>query len=159
VSYLDVAAFRVRTIMPNEQVDQLLTLSPGWLESQLEAISAWLDGRLSKRFTVPFKDPHIPKLVPHWLQVIVTSNAYASHGFPASDQQREAIDAAARRAESEVREAADGELGLFELAPSDQSIAPVMYGGTRVYSETSPYVGFDIQRSRGRREDSNGHGS
>jgi hypothetical protein len=28
-----------------------------------------------------------------------------------------------------------------------------------VYSETSPYVGFDIQRSRGRREDSNGSGT
>jgi phage gp36-like protein len=158
VSYLDVAAFRVRTIMPNEQVDQLLTLSPGWLEAQLESVSSWIDMYLAKRYTVPFRAPY-PRMVTAWLARIVTATAYASHGFPASDQQREAIDADARRAEEEVRQAADGNLGLIDLAPSDQSISPVMYGGTRVYSETSPYVGFDIQRSRGRREDSNGHGS
>jgi phage gp36-like protein len=144
--------------MPHEQVDQLLTLSPGWLESQLESVSSWIDMYLSKRYTVPFKTPY-PKMVPAWLARIVTANAYAAHGFPASDQQREAIDADARRAEDEIKQAADGNLGLIDLAPSDQSIAPVQYGGTRAYSEASPYVGLSIQRTRGRREDANGRGS
>lgn len=157
-SYLDVTAFRSRTIMPGEQIDQLETIAPGWLDAQLESSSRWADMYLAKRYRVPFTAPY-PEMVRSWVARMVTARAYAAHGFPASDQQLELITSDANKAEEEVKQAADGQLGLIDLAPSDQSVAAVQYGGTRVYSEASPYVGKDVQRAAGRREDFNRRGS
>lgn len=156
--YLTDDEFRTRSIMPVEQIDQLASLAPGWLAAQLESGSRWLDMYLAKRYAVPFTAPY-PEMVKAWLARLVTSRAYIAHGFPASDQQLAAILADATNAELEIKQAADGQLGLIDLAPSDQSRSPVQYGGTRGYSEASPYVGLDIQRARGRREDSRGRGS
>lgn len=157
-SYLDVAAFRNRTIMPKEQIDRLEELQPGWLAAQLESSSRWADMWLAKRYSVPFAAPY-PEAVQSWVARMVTRRAYAAYGFPASDEQLALVTSDADKAEEEVKQAADGQLGLIDLAPSDQSAAKVMYGGTRVYSESSPYVSKDVQRATAWREDTNRRGT
>jgi Bacteriophage Mu, Gp36 len=157
-SYLDVDAFRNRTIMPQELIDRLEEVRPGWLAAQLESSSRWADMYLAKRYSVPFSAPY-PEAVKSWVARMVTKGAYGAHGFPASEEQLALITSDSEKAEEEIKQAADGQLGLIDLAPSDQSAAKVMYGGTRVYSETSPYVSKDVQRTAARREDSNRRGT
>lgn len=156
--YLDLSEFRNRTIMPKEQIDRLEEMQPGWLDSQFESSSRWADMFLGKRYRVPFAAPY-PEAVKSWVARMVTRRAYGAHGFPATDQQLELVTSDADKAEEEIRQAADGQLGLIDLAPSDQSASPVLYGGTRVYSESSPYVGKDVQRANARREDLNRRGT
>lgn len=157
-SYLDASEFPNRTIMPNEQIERLEEIAPGWLAAQLEASSRWADMWLAKRYRVPFSAPY-PEAVKSWVARMVTARAYLAHGIPASDAQLELITSDATKAEEEVKQAADGQLGLIDLAPSDQSSAAVQYGGTRVYSESSPYVGKDVQRQRARLEDNRRRGT
>lgn len=152
-AYLTIAELKLRTIMPSEQIDRIEgVLQPGWLDAQLEASSRWVDMRLSKRYRVPFTAPY-PEAVKSWVARMVTARAYLHHGIPSSDAQQALVTSDAEKAEQEVKEAADGQLGLIDLAPSDQSSAAVTYGSPRVYSESSPYVGGDVRRDRGRIED------
>lgn len=155
-SYLDVSEFRLRSSMPSEQIDQLETIKPGWLAMQLEASSRWADMWLAKRYNVPFTVA--PEAVKSWVTRMVTLRAAMTHGFP-DDAHRELYVSDAEKAEEEIKQAADGQLGLIDLAPSDQSSSRVQYGGPRVYSESSPYVAKDVQRARARREDFNRRGS
>lgn len=151
-SYLDRTEFTNLTIMPSEQIARLEELAPGWLDAQLASSSRWADMWLAKRYPVPFAAPY-PEMVQSWVARMVTARAYLAHGIPASDAQLELITSDATKAEEEIKQAADGQLGLIDLAPSDQSRDAVRFGGTRVYSEASPYVGMDVQRERARRED------
>jgi phage gp36-like protein len=157
-SYLTVDEFRVHTIMPDEQIESLETVKPGWLGAQLESSSRWCDSYLAKRYAVPFPAPY-PEAVKSWLVRMVTLRAAMAHGYPASDEQRALYIADADKAEEEVKQAADGNLGLIDLAPSDQSAARVQFGGPLAYAESSPYVSKDVQRDRARREDFNRRGS
>lgn len=156
-SYLDVARFRLLTVMPPEQVDRLESLHPGWLQAQLDDRSAYVDSRLSRRVRVPLAAPYSPT-VQGWITRLVTLRAYVHHGVVASDQQMQLVAEDAARAEEELREAASGEISLFDLAPSDQSRDQIQYGGVLSYSEASPYVHKDVQRARGREDDERGGG-
>ena len=157
-AYLTVDELKSRTIMPSEQIDRLEQLAPGWLAAQLASSSRWVDMRLSKRYRVPLSEPY-PETAKGWVARMVTARAYLHHGIPASDAQQQLVTADAEKAEAEVKEAADGQLGLIDLAPSDALTGAVLYGGTRVYSESSPYVGGDVQRGIGRTEDQNRRGT
>lgn len=157
--YLTIAEFKMRTIMPWAQIDRIeAQLAPGWLDSQFASSSGWIDMRLAKRIKVPLSEP-VSDVVKGWVARMVTLRAYLQHGIPASDAQIALVTADAEKAEGEVKEAADGQLSLIDLAPSDQSSSAVLYGGTRSYSEASPYVGYDVQLARGRNEDRNRGGS
>jgi hypothetical protein len=152
-AYLEIAEFKLRTIMPHASIDRIEnTLAPGWISAQLDASSRWVDMRLAKRYRVPFNLP-APEAVRSWVARMVTARAYLVHGIPASDQQLALVTSDADKAEAEVKEAADGQLGLIDLAPSETLDNAVRYGGTRVYSETSPYVQYDRQADVGRGED------
>lgn len=157
-AYLTVEELKSRTIMPSEQIDRLEQIAPGWLAQQLASSSHWVDVRLSKRYRVPLSEPY-PETVKGWVARMVTARAYLHHGIPATDAQQQLVTSDSEKAEAEVKEAADGQLGLIDLAPSDATSGVVMYGGTRVYSESSPYVGGDVQRERGRYEDRNRRGT
>jgi hypothetical protein len=158
-AYLDIPEFKLRTIMPHASIDRIENqLAPGWISAQLEASSRWVDMRLAKRYRVPFNMP-APEAVRSWVARMVTARAYLVHGIPASDQQISLVIADSEKAETEVKEAADGQLGLIDLAPSESLDTAVQYGGTRVYSEASPYVQYDVQLDRARREDRNRRGS
>lgn len=156
-SYLTAEEFTSRSIMPTEHIDQLESTKPGFLAAQLEASSRWSDMWLAKRYRVPFVAPY-PEAVKSWITRMVTLRAATAHGYP-SDEQRALYTEDASKAEDEIKQASDGQLSLIDLAPSDQSSARVEFGGTRVYSEASPYVGKDVQRERARGEDYNRRGS
>jgi hypothetical protein len=151
-AYLTIDEFKLRTIMPASQVDRIEATSPGWLAANLESSSRWADMYLAKRYRVPFPAPY-PEAVKSWVARMVTQRAYLQHGIPANDQQLALVGADSEKAENEIKAAADGQLSLIDL-PSDTGQSLVQYGGTRVYSESSPYVAGDVQRSTGRREDS-----
>ncbi len=155
-SYVSIAEFRARTVMPLEQVDRLETRAPGWLEQQLGSSSRWADMYLAKRYPVPFRAPY-PEAVKSWVVRMVTKRAYVHLGIPATDEQQALISADAEKAEEEIKQAADGQLGLIDL--EEQGQHAVTRGGTRVYSEASPYVGADVRRERGAREDRMRRGS
>lgn len=48
--YLDLAGFRLRTIMPAQFVDELESFSKGWIAQTIGTWSEWLDARLRKRY-------------------------------------------------------------------------------------------------------------
>lgn len=157
--YLDIDGFRDLTTMPSAAVDELEIVAPGFLEKQLEAWSAWLDSRLSKRYAAPFSAPY-PIAVRMWLARIVTPRAFQRRGVDATDEQYIDIRDDAKAAEAEVLEAANSETGLFDLPlRADTSASGISKGGPFVYSEQSPYVGFDEQRRTGRNEDRSGGGT
>jgi hypothetical protein len=150
-SYLTVAEFSNRTIMPLEQIARLEQRAPGWLAAQIESSSRWADMYLAKRYRVPFRAPY-PEAVQSWVARMVTQRAYLHHGISATDDQQELVASDATKAEEEIKQAADGQLGLIDITDPAGSSA-VQFGGTRVYSEASPYVGMDQQRERGSAED------
>lgn len=156
--YLNLAEFKVRSIMPNEQIDRIEELKPGWLQAEIESTSRDFDAYLGKRYRVPLgaPSPTIKKLVAS----VVTYRAHLVHGVPATDKQLELIAQDAQEAWARVKEAANGETGLLDLAPSDRLPGQgVTFGSTRVYSETSPYVHYDRQRESGRAEDRSRRGT
>jgi hypothetical protein len=157
-AYLTVAEFKPRTIMPDAQIDRIEQKTPGWLDAQLESSSRWADMWLAKRYPVPFAAPY-PEAVKSWVARMVTQRAYLHHGIPSSDAQQALVAADAQKAEDEIKQAADGQLGLIDLPGGAANVSGVMFGGTRVYSESSPYVGKDVQRTRARGEDRNRRGT
>lgn len=158
-AYLTVDELKTRTIMPSEQIDRLEQMHPGWLAAQLESSSRWVDMRLAKRYAVPFSAPY-PEAVRSWVARMVTQRAYLHHGIPASDAQLALVAADSDKAEAEVKEAADGQIGLIDLPASDAVRgSAVRFGGTRVYSERSPYVAGDVQRSAGVLDDQRRRGT
>ena len=157
-TYLDIPAFKVRSIMPNEQIDRIEQLSPGWLAAQFESSSQWVDMHLAKRLKVPVANPKAVEAARSWVARMVTLRAYHHHGGNADDQQVALVTSDADKAEEEVKAAANGELSLIDWQ-DEAGISDVRYGGTRVYSEAGPYVSKRVQRERARNEDRGGRGS
>jgi hypothetical protein len=147
MSYLSTNEFKLRTIMPQADVDNLEALEPGYLTATIADWSSWIDGRLRKRYAVPFVAPYPPILL-LWLTKLVTRDAYAKRGYnPQSEMDKNAIVEMADKVEAEVKEAADSKDGLFDLPLSTSSNASgVSAGGPLGYSERSPYVWQTNQR-------------
>lgn len=146
--------------MPSEVVDELQAIAPGWLEAKLATRSRWIDARLGKRYAVPFDAASPPECVRDWLARIVTLSAFLRRGVDPTDGQFVEIKADAEKAEAEILEAATAETGLFDLPlRGDTTASGVSRGGTRAYTEASPYVGHDRQAAAGHLEDRNGGGS
>jgi len=153
-AYLTVAAFKLRTTMPQGDVDALELSEPGFLDAQLEAGTSRLNAQLRKRYAVPFASP-VPDIVLEWLTRIVTPRAYLKRGVNPSDASFQAIAADSDAAFAEVKEAATGDAGLFDLPASNTSTATgVSKSGPRSYSEASPYAWANLQRATGRGQDS-----
>ena len=160
--YLDLVGFTALSVMPKEFLDELEAAQPGWIAAQLRSWSASIDSRLRKRYKlVPFAAPY-PDAVCGWLARIVTLRVAMRRGVDPNDAQFLEYKNEADVAQAELKEAADGELGLFDLpiaAGGDAQSSGIALGGPRVYSEQSPYVSFDMQRSTGRQEDRNRGGT
>ncbi len=151
-SYLDVAAFRVRTVMPDEDVDTVEARYPGFILARLREETAWINGRLIKRYAVPFAAP-VPEIVLGWLTKMVTPSVYIKRGWNGTSEQDQEILTAEKTAREEVKEAANSEEGLFEL-PLRQDrpdVSAVSAGGPLGYSEPNPYVWTDRQAEESRR--------
>lgn len=158
-AYLNKAAFANLTVCPSGYLDAIDLGTPGWVDAQLEHVSAWIDARLSKRYSVPFAEPY-PIAVLGWLVRIVTVRCYIKRGVDATDEQFTTIRDDAVAAEAEVKEAADSQFGLFELPlRANTTQTGVTHSGPWGYSEQSPYAWADEQRRVGREEDRNGRGT
>jgi hypothetical protein len=155
-AYLDVAGFQLRTVMPFEDVDFLESNHSGFLDARLEVGTSIINARLAKRYAVPFEDP-VPEIVLGWLVAIVTPKAYQKRGWNPSDQQSAQILADATEALEQMKEAADSEVGLFDLpVRADlEDTSGVSKGGPLGYTEMSPYVWTDLQVEVGSIEDGN----
>jgi len=145
-SYLDIAEFKLHSVMPDEDVDDLEHRYPGFIAKQLDDETTWINGRLKKRYAVPFAAP-VPTIVLGWLAKIVTPAVYKKRGWNPSSEQDQDILKDAERAREEVKEAAESEEGLFEL-PLRQDLAGssgVQFGGPLGYAEADPYTWTDRQ--------------
>lgn len=159
-AYLDIHEFKLESTMSNASIDELEAVAPGFLARKLMTVSASIDARLSKRYAAPFQAPY-PLAVVRWLASIVTREAYLKRGIDPNDLVwSSAVEPAATRAEAEVTEAANSEVGLFDLPlRADSSESGISKGGPLGYSEQSPYVWMDRQRRTARGEDSSGDGT
>lgn len=131
--------------MPAADVDELEAQRPGFLRKRLAYHSSRINARCRKRYAAPFADPP-PELVLGWLVDVTTLDAYQARGWNPSDEQSVLVKEAAERAETETKEAADGEAGLFDLPLREDTTAEgVSRGGPLGYVEASPYTWTDVQ--------------
>lgn len=158
-SYLTTAEFKMRSLIPSDYVDAIEAVDAGWTALQLEEASAWIDSRLAKRYATPFASPY-PIAVLSWLTRIVTVRCYLKRGVEATDEQFQAIQEDAAEARKECMEAADSNVGLFDLPlRSNTTASGIDRSGPFGYSEQSPYAWASQQRRVGRGEDRNGGGT
>lgn len=144
-SYLDLKAFTALSIAPEELIAQVETTQNGWVTSQLEAWSAWIDAKLAKRYATPFASPS-PIAVRFWLARIMTAAVYLKRGVDPTDAQSAAILADAEAARAEVQEAADSKEGRYELPlRADTTAQGISKGAPLGYSEQTPYAWVDRQ--------------
>lgn len=144
-SYLDLAEFKTRTVMPADDVDEVEMRAPGFLLARLEVWTSRINARLRKRYAVPFAAP-IPEIALGWLAAFVTVEAYQKRGWNPSDEQSAQIKADRDECAVELKEAADAANGLFDL-PLRQNTTEtgIAKGGPLAYSEASPYEWADVQ--------------
>lgn len=136
--------FRRRTLVPFEDVDLLEERRPGFIQLRLTYWTSWIYSRLRKRYAVPFADP-APEIVLGWLTDIVQPEVYAARG-PNPSADLTAINDARTQALEAIKEAADGELGLYDLPLRENNAASgVEAGGPLGYAEASPYTWTDNQ--------------
>lgn len=161
--YLTTERFKALTLLPGHVLADI-EQAPGqseWLTEQIKAISNYINTRLAKRYVVPFPDPP-PPIVEIWIVAIVSLNAWLKRGVNATDETFREYKEKAEQASAEITEAANSELGLFELprvGEDGSTSSAVRKGNTLSYSEASPYVGLSVQARRARREDDHGRGS
>lgn len=162
VPYLTFASFKVRTLMPAPEVDNLDEVNPGFIDARIAIQTSWINGRLRKRYgnngvnaTLPFgQGQPVPDVVLGWLTALVTYDAYRARGFNPQDPLGELIRADYDAAKAEVKEAADSKDGLFDLpASTEETDSSVTTGGPQAYSETSPYVWTNIEAAVGKAQD------
>ncbi len=138
-AYLSLADFKLRTVMPSGDVDAVEADTPGYTLARLTAQSAWIDARLRKRYAAPFVQPY-PETILDWLTKIVTLEMYKKRGADPADQSIVDIKEDAVTAKAEIKEAADSEVGLFDL-PLDDTIGAtaIAHANPLSYSEAGPY--------------------
>lgn len=162
--YLDIATFKLLTVLPPSYVDELETEQAGWMDAQIDVVSRWVDARLRKRYVTPFArfdaTPPTPRQVQSWVARILTPLVWIRRGVDPGDLQFDVVRQDADDAREEVKEAATAEDGLFDIpTETDADATAIARTETRGYSEQSPYVGFDRQRETGHHEDTHGSGT
>jgi hypothetical protein len=143
-AYLDFEGLCLLSVAPREYLEELQTRYPGWIDAQLLSWSAWIDGRLRKRYAAPFTAPY-PTAVTGWLARIVTAAAYHKRGIDPTDAQAADVMQDGKDARAELEEAANSNTGLWDL-PLAGGASGISLGGPRGYTETDPYTWTSIQR-------------
>ncbi len=145
-AYLTLAQFKIRTELPEVDIDWLESAYSGFLSSKLEECSGWIDARLRKRYAVEEWAAAPPSAVLRWLGQMVTHLAWQKRGGDPAGDVSSAYKEAADAARTEVKEAADSEEGLFDLPLRQGSSASgISKAGPFGYSEASPYAWTDVQ--------------
>lgn len=140
--------------MPVGEVDYVEQDSPGFVVARIGAWTSYLHARLRKRYgkSIPFSAPY-PEIILLWLTQLVTYDCIRKRGVNPADPAAEAYKADCERALEEVKEASEGDVGMFDLPSPEEGASNVTTGGPMGYTETSPYVNLDIERAAGRAED------
>jgi len=155
VPYLNLDSFKLITLVPADFIDEIEGRTPGWIDQRLIVHSAYLDSRLAKRYDAPFQAPY-PVAVTEWVSKLAAVDCWLRRGVSATDEQFIEFKDQAATAITEIKEAADSEVGLFDLPTrSNADASGVTRGFPRGYSEQSPYVWTTIQGRAGRSEDQN----
>lgn len=130
--------------MPETYVDELWGKRPGYLTATINGAYQDINNRLRKRYKTPFAVK--PEIVVRWMTRLATPEVYRARGIDSSDEQIAQLDADRTTAYAEIKEAADGEFGLFDL-PIDptQDATAITKSGPLGYSEASPYAWNDVQ--------------
>lgn len=116
-----------------------------FVEDRLVINSSEITSKLRKRYAAPFASP-VPKVVVGWLAAITLPDLYEARGWNDSDQGADSVEKAAERARTQMQEAADSEIGLYDLPlRQDTTETGISKGGPRGYSEASPYSWLDEQ--------------
>jgi hypothetical protein len=137
----DLASVKRQSVMPTADIDDLEARESGWILGKALSLQGLLDARLRKRCPVPFVDP-VPDAVLNWLGALLDPEMYLKRGINPSDQQQILIDARRERAERDLAEAADGNIGKFDLpARQDTTDSAMTEPSTLAYSEQSPFTG------------------
>jgi hypothetical protein len=95
----------------------------------------------------------VPEAVLEWLTALVTVDLYRKRGVNPQDPTIVMVREDAERALAELKEAADSEMGLFDLPLSDDVGSAIDTGGPKGYSEQSPYKWTDKEARAGSAED------
>ncbi|WP_434042247.1 MULTISPECIES: phage protein Gp36 family protein [Sorangium] len=135
-------------ILLQEDIDWLEQRYPGIVLRIATKVSGYVDGRLAKRYGVPFVTPYDDGLVDA-VAGIVAYRLYVKRGGKPEGTKAEAAVRAHDAAMAWITEAADSKDGLVELVRTQSSPrgeTSVNKGGPLGYSEASPYTWMDRQR-------------
>ncbi|MDX6479503.1 MAG: hypothetical protein QOG85_13 [Gaiellaceae bacterium] len=149
---LTLETFKTRTLMPAADVDLVEEQKAGFIAARLTMWTSWIEARLRKRYAVPFTIP-TPEIVLAWLVAIVTLEAYQARGWNPSDAQSGQIEQAYKDALEQVKEAADGEGGLYDLPVAQNNASSALAGAAPLgYTEQDPFTWMDrqVEAYRGR---------
>lgn len=150
--YLNIAAFKLLSVMPSGDIDARETAQVGYVTAQLDSASGYIDAQLSKRYAVPFTGLPDNSIVFRWTTDLATYRIWQRRGWDATDAQAEQIKEDHDRALEQIEKAANSVDGLYDL-PLASGSSGISKGKPRVYSEASPYVSTDVQSAAGRAED------
>lgn len=153
-SFLTTEGFKLLTLLPKSWVEAVESVTPGFTQARIDHHSDWIEARLRKRYGT-WKSPY-PGVVIGWVAQLVTLDVDIKRGVQATDEQFKVIQEQAQLAKAEVKEAADSDVGLFDLPATDEAAASgITQGSPRSYSEASPYAWTDVQGQVGRSQDQN----
>ncbi len=167
-AYVDDAYIKSVGLMPTDDVVFLRAQEPEFVDGTYLAVSRIFDAKLTKRYVTPFGlesgsfvITDVPEAVRFNVAQVCVSRMFAKRGFnPGSKQDEDVIIGERDRAFLWLNEAADAEKGFIELPRRalEPDVSAVAKGSPKVYSEQSPYAGFDRQGQDGRDDDARGSG-
>lgn len=151
MAYLTVTEYKTLSLLPTGYIDEVAAIaiaSPGdWLTAQLNYWSGFIDSRLRKRYPeVPFTSPY-PYAVQGWLARLLDKVVQLKRGVDPTDAEMQLIVDQFNAALGEIKEAADGNEGLFDLPKhSNDTGTAISRAPTLSYTEQSPYTASYRQR-------------
>lgn len=104
-------------------------------------------------------EPPIPGVILRWLAELVAFDLLDARGVDPQDPAMQRAEKRRDLALSDIKEAADGEKGLFDLPVNDDVDTAVTTGAPLGYSEQSPWVWTTQQAMQGGQQDQFGSGS
>lgn len=118
-----------------------------FVEQRLVVRTSEINARLRKRYAVPFEDQRVPEVIRGWLAALVLPDLYEARGWDDSDAFAQSMRENATAAREAMKEAADSDVGLYDLPlAQDDTASAISKGGPLGYSEQSPYTWSDVQR-------------
>lgn len=155
-AYLTIATLKTSSIVADEWIDEVEDRYPGFIDQQIKLTSGWMDGRLRKRYPNAFVAPYADQIV-QWCAAIIADKVMRKRGIDETDRQAEQYVDDRKRAEDEIKEAADGDKGLWDIPlRSDTEATGIAEPMPMSSSQASPYVWQDEQVCEAWYEDRNG---